>query len=280
MLDAKQGPAIARICRLVNGLPLAIELAAAWVESLDCATIADEIADQVTSLRRRCGICPHRIAACGQVFEQSWRLLTSDEQCTFRRLAVFRGGAEREAALEVAQTTLPLLQALRGKSLIQVQVEAAGMRYDLHDLIRQYSYEHLQTSGEEYSVRNAHLAYYIQLAETADDKLRGAEQAVMLRQLEVEHDNLRAAFEWSIASQNRTAGLRLAAALGQFREIRGYWREGRANLERTLAVAGGAPAKITARALLRIGMIARLQGDNTAATTWLDQKPCAVPRHG
>jgi tetratricopeptide (TPR) repeat protein len=173
--------------------------------------------------------------------------------------------------MEVAGASLALLQALLGKSLIHLRTEATGARYDLNDLLRHYAYEQLQAAGEENAIRQAHLQYMLRLVDAADAELRGARQSLALQQLEAEHDNLRAALEWSLSAGDRGAGLRLAGALGPFWVIRGHWREGRASLEHALEACPEAPAEDTARALQHIGTLAQLQGDYATAEQRLGQ---------
>src|SRR5579859_1028258 len=162
-------PSVVRICALVAGLPLALELAATWVRTLSCAEVAQEIERDLGFLTTSQRDVPERHRSLRAVFDHSWRLLAADEQRVLRRLAVFRGGFGREAAEQVAGASLPLLAALLDKSLMSRN--AAG-RYDLHELIRQYLGEQLMEAGEVQPIRSQHLAYYLHLAEQAEPELR------------------------------------------------------------------------------------------------------------
>src|SRR5262249_44791078 len=142
---------------LVEGMPLGIELAAAWLKTLTCAQIAEEIQRSLDFLASPIHNIPERHRSMRAVFEQSWRLLTPDEQAVFRKLAVFRGGFDRKAAETVAGTTFPILTALVDKSLLRVTPQA---RYDLHDLLHQYAHEQLELAGEATAAQHGHCQYY------------------------------------------------------------------------------------------------------------------------
>lgn len=210
-------PAVGRICRMVGGMPLAIELAAAWVRVISCAEIAVELERGFSFLSTARRDVTERHRSLRAVFDHSWQLLTAEEQCAFRSLSVFAGSFEREAAKHVAGVTLPLLSALVDKTL--VRRDHAG-RYDMHELIAEYAREKLCESGDEKMVRGRHTAYMLQLAERAEPKMRGPQQIRWLKRLDTERNNLRAALDWILISgddQQLETGLRIASALG------GYW---------------------------------------------------------
>ena len=168
--------AVARICRLVEGLPLAIELAAAALRTRSCTAIADAIETSLSALASELRAVPERQRSMWATFEHSWRLLSDEERQVFARLSVFRGGFEEEAAAEVAQASPQLLAALLDKSLLRWDGAA---RYDLHELVRQYASEKLEQAGETEALRRQHAEYYLALAEVAEPQLNGAEpQAV------------------------------------------------------------------------------------------------------
>jgi predicted ATPase/DNA-binding SARP family transcriptional activator len=295
--------AITRICRLVEGMPLAIELAAAAVRDRPCAAIASAIQADLRTLEARLWDIPERHRSIWAAFEHSWRLLGEQAQQLLRRLAVFRGGCTLEAAEAVGGDQRPeagrqgaehdrsavraddrpacpirdRLEALVDTSLLR---RCDAERYDMHELVRHYATLKLREAGEDTATRNAHLAYYAALAATAAPHLHGANQALWLARLEHEHDNLRAALEWSLdgtaersppidAGRRVELGLRLAAALGWFWEVRGHLSEGRAWLARLLELAErcGVADALQARALHVAGKLAYRQGDYPAAQT-------------
>jgi predicted ATPase/Tfp pilus assembly protein PilF len=239
---------IARICRLVEGLPLAIELAAAWVRVLGCDAIAGEIERGIGVLAASRQEVAERHRSMRAVLEQSWQLLAPELRLPFQRLAVFHGGFEREAAQAVAGLSLPLLSALVDKSLVQ---QPGPERYDLHALSRQFAREKLAAAGEESETCARHAHYFLQLAERAEPALRGPEQPAWLARLDAEHDNLRAALAWCLQQNTSPAielGLRLASALGGFWWVRGQ-SEGRDWLRALLQQDAARPTVARAHAL-------------------------------
>src|SRR6266545_4062733 len=161
-LSPATSPSVVRICQLVAGTPLAIELAAAWVRSQSCVEIARALEQSLEQLATTMRDVPARHRSMRAVFEHSWRLLSDAEQGVLRRLAVFRGGMEADAAEQVAGATSSLLAALVDKSLLRRN--GAG-RYDLHELVRQYAGEQLEAAGEAGEIRNQHTACFLALAE-------------------------------------------------------------------------------------------------------------------
>lgn len=243
-------PAIARICQLVEGLPLGLELAATWVSTLSCRDIAAEIERGLDFLATTKRDMPPRHRSLRAVFDHSWSLLTDEERQIVQKLSVFHGGFRREAAQAVAGATLLTLSALVDKSLVQ---RSEIGRYALHELIRQYSSDRLIKSGMLEETCDLHLEYFLDLAEESSLKLGGTEQFTWLSLLECDHDNFRAALEWSLRNNILTTtippvnipvvqkSLRLAAALYTFWAIRAHWHEGRNWLQRALAQSSGIP---------------------------------------
>jgi len=249
--------AVARICQLVEGLPLAIELVAAGLRTRSCAAIAGAIESSLMALASGLRAVPERHRSIWATFEHSWRLLSDEERQVFPRLSVFRGGFDEEAAVQVARATAELLAALVDKSLLRWDGTA---RYDMHELVRQYADEKLEQAGEAGSIRNHHGAYYLALAETAAPQLHLAEQQSWLARLEAEHGNLRAALVWSqTADIKADLGLRLATALGEFWEVHGHMHEGRVWLSDALARAPE-PTLLRARALNALGYLTGWSG--------------------
>jgi predicted ATPase/transcriptional regulator with XRE-family HTH domain len=268
VLSVQNRADVVRICRLVNGMPLGIELAAAWVHLLSCQEIADEIArnlDFLTVTRHDVPLRHHSLRAA---FDHSWRLLSVEEQRVLRQVAVFPSGFTRAAAEQVAKATLPLLSALTHKSLLR---RTATNRYELHELVRQYAYEWLRTAEEETSTRTRHLAYYQQVAEQVHLRLLTAEQPHWRHELETEYGNLRCALTWALCQASQPAllirGLSLAGALWLFWWLGAQWLEGATWLHQLLAVAMASDEPAEQVAYQR----ARARALYGAATLALDQ---------
>lgn len=246
--QAADMPSVARICQLVEGNPLAIELAAAWSRVMPCAQIADEIAHSLDILTTTLRNTPEKHSSMRATFEYSWKLLTAAEQKEFGQLAVFRGGFTREAAETVAGATLLMLTALADKSLLRV--DGTG-RYDIHELLRQFAADKLAEAGETQAAASKHLEYFVALAEAGEAHAYGREQAVWYDRQEAEMDNLRAALAWSLTGEEIEMGLRMAAALRWVWEIRGHLGEGVAWFEKLLAVSEEVSPSVRAKALHR-----------------------------
>ena len=192
-------PAIVRICNLVNGMPLGIELAAAWVRTLSCHEIASEIERGLDFLSISAKDVPTRHRSIRAVFDHSWKLLTEEEQNVLLRLAVFQGGFSREAAGEISNGTLPILSALVAKSLIR---RSGTGRYDLHEIIRQYAAERLTDQPKvKEDAQSLHGQYFIRFLGQEDLPLRSSMQRESLIKLVADIDNIRTALEWALAHQ-------------------------------------------------------------------------------
>jgi non-specific serine/threonine protein kinase len=266
-------PAIAQICYRLDGMPLAIELAAARVRALAVEQIADRLDDRFTLLNAGSRAAPARHQTLRAMIDWSYGLLEPQEKTLFRRLAIFSGGWTLEAAEAVcaadeinATEVLSVLSQLVDKSLASVDRLIGQARYSFPETIRQYAREKLLESGEFQAVQDRHLDYFLQLAEKAESHLIGAEQVIWLKHLEREHDNLRTALECSLGEGRVEKGLRLAAALSQFWQMRGYLREGRARLEALLSRSSETSASRRASALLGAGFLSSYQDDVEQAT--------------
>ena len=264
-------PAILRICRLLDGTPLAIELAAAWVRTLTCEEIAQEIELGLDLLNSSARDLPARHRSMRAVFDHSWKLLSDDERRALARLSVFRGGFDREAAGRVAGAALGMLSALVAKSLVR-RLETG--RYDLHELIRQYATLYLEAEPTEAAdARQQHYALYLALAEAAAPQLKGSGQLEWLRRLEEEHDNFRAALAWSLSNAADDAALRLAASLRWFWGMRGYFDQGRTWLIKALQQgpdrSSGPAAR--ARALEGLALLDNAAGNHADARARAEQ---------
>jgi predicted ATPase/DNA-binding SARP family transcriptional activator len=273
--------AIARICQLVEGLPLAIELAAASVGMRSCAEIAAEIQIGAAALTSRFRDAPARQRSVRATFEHSWNLLSEQERCALQRVSVFRGGWQVEAAAQVAGASLGTLTALVDKSLLRC--DGAG-RFDMHELVRQYACDKLIEAHEEEQINSRHLDYFAQVAEAAEPGIRGAEQITWLKRLEADLDNVRAALAWSASGGDAEWGLRLAGALWRFWFVHGHLVEGRQWLDTLLAqtsttmldpeVTSVTPEQhraIRATALPRAAYLTFLSSNIEAATVLADE---------
>ena len=201
--------AIVRICEMVEGIPLGIELAAAWVRMLTCAEIAAEIERSFDLLATSARDVPQRQRSLRAAFEHSWHLLPADERRILQALSVFSGGFTRKAAEAVAGASLPSLAALMAKSLA---VRVDDGRYDLHDIVRQYVAEKLDQAHEAAAVRGRHGAYFISLAQEADAARNSPQYMVLVDQLELENDNIQSALSHLLAHE-RDGAWRLAGLL-------------------------------------------------------------------
>ncbi len=256
---------IAEICARLEGLPLAIELAAARMKLLPPRALLARLDKRLQVLTSGAQDMPVRQQTLRNTIAWSYDLLNSEEQRLFRRLSVFVGGCTLEAAETVVQAVsnesnedvLDGVASLIDKSLLQ-QTEHEGEVPCLIMLetIREYGLDVLAASGEMEITRQAHAAYYLQLSEEADPELQGPQQLVWLKRLEQEHENLRAAMQWSLeqaedegARQRKETALRLGAALRRFWMIHDHIREGRSFLEQALTACQGIVASVRAKAL-------------------------------
>jgi predicted ATPase/transcriptional regulator with XRE-family HTH domain len=222
--------AVMRICQLVEGLPLAIELAAAWVRTLSCPEIAQEIEKGLGILAATARDLPERHRSMTTVFDYSWKLLSKEERNVLKKLSVFRGGFTREAADNVASASLSLLSALVAKSLIRYE---SNHRYYLHELVRQYAANRLcEDALEENVAQDRHAAYYLTLLEIEEPLLQSRRQKEALAQLDSEIDNIRLAWELAVAHQQIDLIYRASWSMWYFYELRNYFREGETLFQR------------------------------------------------
>lgn len=216
--------AIMRICQLVDGMPLAIELAATWVRTLTCAEIAHELEQGLDFLGSSARDLPARHHSLRAVFDHSWLLLSDTEQSALSALAIFRSGFTRDAAEGVAGTTLTTLAALVSKSLLRRN--DAG-RFEMHELIRQFAVEQLALRRTEQSATEAaHGRYYLTLFRNADEHLRSAAQQTTLVELTAENDNFRTAWEWAVSQGELALLEQTLRAFTMYYDTRGWFQEG------------------------------------------------------
>ena len=221
-LDKESAAAVARICRLVEGLPLGIELAAAWAQQLSSAEIATQIElnlDFLTTTRR--DVAP-RQRSLRAVFDWSWSRLQPDEQAVFSRLSVFRGPFAREAATHVAQASPAVLATLVDKSLAWRR----GQVYQLHEVARQFGWERLSQAGSVEATQASHASYYAGFLAQQRERIQGRDQPAALVEVEQQIDNVRAAWQW-LTGQHDAAGITAATdGYYHFLAIRSRFREG------------------------------------------------------
>jgi predicted ATPase/DNA-binding CsgD family transcriptional regulator/transcriptional regulator with XRE-family HTH domain len=255
-IDDRQARSIARICRHLDGLPLAIELAAARMSMFSVEQIADRMEQSVHLLSRGTRTAPLRQQTLRATFDWSYELLSDRDRLLLNRLTVFAGGWTIDAAEGIAGTDgiprdeiVELLGGLVDKSLVVAEAAESGgaVRYRLLEMIRQYGREHLIDSGELESLRDKHAAYYLKLAEESEPHVLGPDRKARLSQLEIELDNFRAAREHFVGAGETEEALRLASALYRLWLYRGYAEEGRTSLLEALAMSGGSrPARAKA----------------------------------
>jgi predicted ATPase/DNA-binding SARP family transcriptional activator len=229
-LDEENAAAVTRLCRALDGMPLAIELAAPWLRTLTPAQLAERLDDRFALLTDGSRTALPRHQTLRAVIEWSWNLLSEPERVLARRLAVFPAGATLAAAEHVCAggplpggAVLPALSGLVAKSILSAAEGATdrGPRYRMLDTVRAYGLERLAEAGEDSQVRDVLAAYYLDLAETADPLLRTAKQAGWHRELTAEADNINAALRWAIARGDAATALRFVRALGFYWTQRG-----------------------------------------------------------
>ena len=273
-LNRENASAVTEICARLDGLPLAIELAAARVKVLSPSSMLTRLASRLQLLTGGSRDLPQRQQTLRAAMDWSYDLLSAAEQKLFRRLSAFVGGCTLEGVEAVCDTKgdleLDLLDGMASmvdKSLVQQVEQTKGeSRFVMLETIREYALEKLKASGEEALTKRAHAAYCLVLAEEEAMEQSGAERAEWLERFASEHDNFRAALEWLTETGDAEWGLRLGTALFRYWEIREYLAEGRDRLGRLLKLAGAAaPTKLRMRALFAAGVLAGEQGDYASA---------------
>ena len=267
-LSLQNARAVAEICWRLEGIPLAIELAAARVGTLSMEQISERLVGSLELLTRGGRTAVPRQRTLKGTLDWSYDLLPESEQTLFNRLSVFAGGWTLEAASMVAKgegveegEVLDLLSGLVEKSLVMIRGGASGgARYRLLETVRQYALDKLEEREEAEEARRRHAEYFLGLAEKTETEMRGPEQATWLDRLEAEHDNLRGALSWALERGGPELGLHLAEAFWWFWEARGYFDEGRRWLEQALAKSSRASAA-RAKGLDGVGWLAFNLGD-------------------
>ena len=286
--DARTLSAMVRICRALDGMPLAIELAAARLRTMTIEQLANRLDDRFRLLTSGSRTALPRHRTLRAVVDWSWDLLTDAERMVLRRLSVFSGGASLEAAERVCAApaveppaveqdeVLELLTSLAEKSLLVTEGDRApgdgALRYRMLGTIKEYAADRLTEAGESDLARQAHLGYFTELAESAEPHLRRAEQLVWLARLEADHDNISAAMRGAIAAGQAQAAMRLAAAAGWY-----WWLGGRRSEGFELMVAAtNTPGEVTdeVRAMvyaLVVNFVTSGRGDGHEAAEWIHQ---------
>lgn len=267
-LSDENAEAVARICARLDGIPLAIELAAARVKGLPPGQLADRLDDRFRYLTGGHRTSLPRQRTLRAAIDWSYDLLDAPERALLARLSVFRGSFDLVAVetvcggapLEEARI-LDLVADLVLKSLVEIDEEAVPVRYRMLETVREYAAEKLVDRGEAPDHRSRHTAHYRALAEDAAGRLTGSEQTTWLERLELDHDNLRAALAWSLGAGDAEGAVALGASLGRFWSMRGHYADGRAALDDALGVDGPVPPGLRAEALVWAGNLARNQGD-------------------
>lgn len=273
VLTEANAQAIAAICMQLDGLPLAIELAAARVKLLPAQALLQRLTHRLALLTGGAQNVPERQQTLRNTIAWSYNLLDAAEQRLFQRLSVFVGSCTLEAVEAIcgafadgAAQILDGVASLIDKSLLQqTEQEGAEPRLLMLETIREYGLEALAASGEEEITRQAHAAYYLALAEKAEPEFGGPQQAVWLERLEKEHDNLRAAMRWALEQgkvrRRMEMALRLGGALRRFWLVHAHISEGRTFLEQALAESGEVAAPVRAKALIAAANLAASQND-------------------
>jgi non-specific serine/threonine protein kinase len=281
VLNEANAQAVAEICFKLDGLPLAIELAAARIKLLPPAAMIKRMESRLKVLTGGARDLPERQQTMRGAIAWSYELLDNYEKTLFNRLSVFVGGCNLDDAEAVCNSAGSLeidlldgVASLVDKSLLrQKEQEGAEGRFSMFETIREFGLEQLAQSGEAEATREGHLNFYLQLAEEAESELTGASQASWFQRLEKEHDNFRAALKYSKERGQLELGLRLAGALWRFWDVRGHVTEGRGVLDDLLNAAQSVdvPTTVRAKALNGAGVLAGNQGDFERQTAIVEE---------
>jgi predicted ATPase/Tfp pilus assembly protein PilF len=276
-LNDGNAAAVAELCIRLEGIPLAIELAASRVKVLTVQQIAERLGDRLNLLTGGSRTAPPRYQALATAIDWSYNLLTEAEKTLFRRLSVFSGGWTLDAAESVCagggvdrRDVLELLAGLIDKSLVVSEEREGQERYRFMVTIQEYAAKRLEQAGEAAAVCRAHADFFLAYALQGESKLKSAEQKRWLDRLTVEYDNVRAVLSWAM-KQSTGLGLHLAGGLTDFWYLHGFWNEGRRWLSEMLALAPAADTSHRAKALNAAALMAQFQGDGTAARSLAEQ---------
>ena len=274
-ITAGNAPTVIELCLRLDGLPLAIELAAARVGLLPPEAMLARLGNSLALLTGGARDLPDRQRTLRATLDWSYDLLDAEERSLFAQLAVFVGGWTLEAAEVVCDiadraAVLRHLSALVDKCLVRQTSAYNEPRLTMLETVREYALERLEESGDGEMSRRSHACYFLRLAEEEERASRGPLQRAWLDRLEAEHDNLRAALEWSLSSRDDTEmGLQLTGALSHFWYVREYHNESRVWLERAMKISGGAAAR--AKVLVSAGRLAWFQGEFARVNTLVEE---------
>jgi predicted ATPase/class 3 adenylate cyclase len=264
--DFEADGAVSEICRSLDGLPLALELAAARVKVLSPKQILERLEESLALLATGARDLPERQRTLAATIEWSYNLLSPEEQRLFRRLAVFAGGFTLEAAEVVCEADLEAIGLLVDKSLVR----ASDGRFFLLETIRAYAQERLAESGENDEFRRRHALHFMAVAENAEPELTGVDQAIWLERIAQDHENLRAALDYLSREDERDWVLRLSSSLVLFWFVRGFYAEGVDWLGRAIASSDVRSAAL-AKALWGAGFLEVLRGQHEVGRTHLTE---------
>jgi predicted ATPase/DNA-binding SARP family transcriptional activator/DNA-binding CsgD family transcriptional regulator len=274
--DNTSAPLVAEICRALDGIPLAIELAAARAGTYPLDEMLTSLGSALYLKEHRNRSAPDRHQTVHNALDWSYKLLSMDEQRLFRTLAVFAGGWTLEAAEAVDSSgqdspgeIIELLASLVDRSLVTLDAGRTGLRYRMLEPVRQYATNLLNNSGETTAIRNRHAGYMLAFATSGESGLRGATQREWISRYEAERDNLRAALHWTIETDPETA-LKIAAGTGRFWYIRSHGVEGRSMLHAALDAAPEGDPATRARVLSHAGVLADEAGEHALAGNLLN----------
>jgi non-specific serine/threonine protein kinase len=278
-LTEENARSVAELCVRLDGLPLAIELAASNVNLLRPKDLLDRLSESLNLPGGGARDAPARHQTLRAAIDWSYNLLNSQDQCLFRQLSVFSAGWTLPAAESVCigeelkkNDVLPLLDRLVSRSLVlAIEQKSGGLRYRFLETIREYARERLQETGTEELLRRRHRDWFLEWAERGEPNLWGPGMPVWLEQLEAEYGNLRTALEWSrVTPEEAAGGLRLWAALSRFWDIRGYVSEGRSTADGLLPLATEHTVA-RARTLMEACLLAQHQGDWATVKTMAEE---------
>ncbi len=285
-VDNENAPAVAEICHRLDGLPLAIELAAARVRMLSPQAMLPRLEKRLPLLTGGARDAPARQRTLRETIRWSHDLLGEEDQVLFRRLAVFAGGATFEAAETVVNSAgdLDVFAGLERLVEQNLQRQLAGHggepRFAMLETVREFGLEQLESAGELDAIHTRHVEHILMLFADSYTKLNGPQTARWLDLLEAEHDNLRTALAWSMTATDVETSLQLAGNAGLFWYLNGHWSEGREWLERVVARESEASPQARGRALTELGRLALYQGDDARAISALEQALTLCRRAG
>jgi predicted ATPase/DNA-binding CsgD family transcriptional regulator len=246
---AQATQSVADICRLVEGMPLAIELAVGWLTTLQPADIAQELQHNLDILATRSRNLPERHRTLRSVFNQSWQLMSDGEREVFQKLSVFRGGCTREAAQVVAGASLQTLARLIDQSL--VRLNASG-RYEIHELLRQYGAEQLDAAGQTEATQRTYIAYHLGMLHQVEPDIKAERQLAALDAIATDFENVRTAWQWAIQRQQLAALDQAVESLHWFADMRGRYHDVVHLLQRAVEQFPSSPDQTQVRILRRI----------------------------